>query len=112
MKSEIDLDEETEITESRLIRKGLGLAYGNASRTHGNNAVGNYKRMIQSLSRPVPDGDVDKRLTRIENSLKDLSEGLQDTRKQLGSMTAMMNVIILLNERTDDQLKNIGKKRR
>jgi len=68
--------------------------------------------MIQSLSRPAPDGDVDKRLTRIENSLKDLSEGLQDTRKPLGSMTAMMNVIILLNERTDDQLKNIGKKRR
>ena len=68
--------------------------------------------MIQSLSRPAPDGDVDKRLTRIENSLKDLSEGLQDTRKPLGSMIAMMNVIILLNERTDDQLKNIGKKRR
>lgn len=107
-----DSDDSEDLQENRLVRKGLGLAYSSHARTHGNSAETNYKKMSQNLSGIVPDGDIEKRLIRIENSLKDLSEGLINTRKQLGSMTAMMNVMILLNERTDDQLKNIGKKRR
>ena len=109
---EIRDSESSDLNENRLIRKGLGLAFSSQSKTHGDNAVKKYNQMSQVLSGSVKDGDVDTRLERIEKSLVSLSEGLTDTRKQIGSLVSMVNVLILMNERTDQQMKMLNRRRR
>lgn len=100
-----------QIQESRLVRKGLGLVYGAQARAHGNSAEKHYREASQTLSGVSKDGDINKKLRRLETSLTNLADGLIDTRKQLGAMTAMMNVMILLEERTDQHLKKLSRKR-
>ena len=114
MKSWDDLRErefsDSSLNESRLVRKGLGLAYGAQAKNHGNNAEKHFKQASQELSGLAKGGDIDLMLGKLAKSVLSLSEGLVDTRKQLGSMTAMMNVAILLEERTDQQLKKLSRK--
>ena len=114
-KDQEDLDVLSEpdyLSENRLVRKGLGLLYGRQSKTHGDSAVQNFKKIRQKMSGPTKVEDRNEDLEKIKESIVELSEGMIDLRKQLGSMTAMLTVLVLLNERTDDQIKKVFRNKR
>lgn len=103
-----------DLQESRLIRKGLGLTFSSASRGHGNKSVQHFKNSQQELSRMVPATDKDNlevRMNKIEKGLVEMSEGLISIRHQIGSLVSMVNIVILMNERSDSQFKKLMRKR-
>lgn len=103
--------DESEVLEEGVIRKGLGLVYGRQSKTHGDSAKQHFDR-VKTRHTPVRVGeDLDDRLLRIEKSLIDFAEGMVDIRKQIGSLVSMVNVVILLNERNDKEIKQLLRKR-
>ena len=64
-----DFMDDEELQEGRLIRKGLGLLYSRQSKTFGDKSVQHFNRVKQELSKPVPDGDLDKRLDNLEKGV-------------------------------------------
>jgi len=104
-----DFMDDEELQEGRLIRKGLGLLYSRQSKTFGDKSVQHFNRVKQELSKPVPEGDLDKRLDNLEKGFIELSEGMVQLRNQIGSLVSMVNISILLSERTDQQMKRLKK---
>ena len=104
-----DLVHDEELQEGRLIRKGLGLLYSRQSKSYGDKSVQHFNRVKQELSKPVPEGDLDKRLDNLEKGFIELSEGMVQLRNQIGSLVSMVNISILLSERTDQQMKRLKK---
>ena len=102
----------TTLDESRLIRKGLGIVYGRNSRNFGNQSVQNFKSAQQDLSRTNNNDNLDKRIQGLEQGLIKISEGMINMRYQIGSLVSMVNVLILINERTDDQFRKLMVRRR
>jgi hypothetical protein len=104
-----DLLHGEELQEGRLIRKGLGLLYSRQSKSYGDKSVQHFNRVKQELSKPVPDGDLDQRLDNLEKGFIELSQGMVQLRNQIGSLVSMVNISILLSERTDQQMKRLKK---
>jgi len=104
-----DLLNDEDLQEGRLVRKGLGLLYSRQSKTFGDKSVQHFNRVKQELSKPVPDGDLEKRLDNLEKGFVELSQGMIQLRHQIGSLVSMVNISILLNERTDKQIKHLKK---
>ena len=104
-----DFMDDEELQEGRLIRKGLGLLYSRQSKSYGDKSVQHFKRVKQELSKPVPDGDLDQRLDNLEKGFIVLSQGMVQLRNQIGSLVSMVNISILLSERTDQQMKRLKK---
>ena len=104
-----DLLYDEDLQEGRLVRKGLGLLYSRQSKTFGDKSVQHFNRVKQELSKPVPEGDLDKRLDNLEKGFIELSEGMVQLRNQIGSLVSMVNISILLSERTDQQMKRLKK---
>ena len=104
-----DFMDDEELQEGRLIRKGLGLLYSRQSKSYGDKSVQHFNRVKQELSKPVPEGDLDKRLDNLEKGFIELSEGMVQLRYQIGSLVSMVNISILLSERTDQQMKRLKK---
>ena len=104
-----DLLNDEDLQEGRLVRKGLGLLYSRQSKTFGDKSVQHFNRVKQELSKPVPEGDLDKRLDNLEKGFIELSEGMVQLRNQIGSLVSMVNISILLSERTDQQMKRLKK---
>ena len=104
-----DFMDDEELQEGRLIRKGLGLLYSRQSKSYGDKSVQHFNRVKQELSKPVPEGDLDKRLDNLEKGFIELSEGMVQLRNQIGSLVSMVNISILLSERTDQQMKRLKK---
>ena len=107
---------DSDLQESRLLRKGIGIAFSAKSKTYGNKSVQSFKTSQNELKRPTPpkdQTDLNIRMTKLENGLVEMNEGLINMRYQLGSLVAMVNVIILMNERSDLQIKKLmrGKRR-
>ena len=101
-----------QLDESRLVRKGLGLMYSGKSKSFGDKSVRHFQKMKQEVQRSFPDDDPVKRLERLEKGLVELSDGLTNMRYQIGSLVSMVNVVVLLNERTDEQIRKVMKPRR
>ena len=104
-----DFMDDEELQEGRLIRKGLGLLYSRQSKTFGDKSVQHFNRVKQELSKPVPDGDLEKRLDNLEKGFIELSQGMIQLRNQIGSLVGMVNISILMSERTDKQMKRLKK---
>lgn len=104
-----DLLNDEDLQEGRLVRKGLGLLYSRQSKTFGDKSVQHFNRVKQELSKPVPDGDLEKRLDKIEKGFIELSQGMIQLRNQVGSLVSMVNISILLSERTDREIKQLRK---
>ena len=102
-----DFMDDEELQEGRLIRKGLGLLYSRQSKSYGDKSVQHFNRVKQELSKPVPDGDLDQRLDNLEKGFIVLSQGMVQLRNQIGSLVSMVNISILLSERTDQQMKRL-----
>jgi len=93
------------LDENRLVRKGLG----RQSKTHGDKSVQNFKNSQWLLSNSSK--DIEKRMDNLEKGLIEYSEGMINLRKQIGSLVSMVNLSILLSERTDKQISKLSKKR-
>ena len=106
-----DFMDDEELQEGRLIRKGLGLLYSRQSKSYGDKSVQPFNRVKQELSKPVPDGDLDQRLDNLEKGFIELSQGMVQLRNQIGSLVSMVNISILLNERTDRQISKVMKRK-
>ena len=106
-----DFMDDEELQEGRLIRKGLGLLYSRQSKSYGDKSVQHFNRVKQELSKPVPDGDLDQRLDNLEKGFIELSQGMVQLRNQIGSLVSMVNISILLNERTDRQISKVMKRK-
>jgi len=104
-----DLLHDEDLQEGRLVRKGLGLLYSRQSKSYGDKSVQHFNRVKQELSKPVPDGDLDQRLDNLEKGFIELSQGMVQLRNQIGSLVSMVNISILLSERTDQQMKRLKK---
>ena len=104
-----DLLHDEDLQEGRLVRKGLGLLYSRQSKTFGDKSVQHFNRVKQELSKPVPDGDLEKRLDNLEKGFIELSQGMIQLRNQIGSLVGMVNISILMSERTDKQMKRLKK---
>ena len=104
-----DFMDDEELQEGRLIRKGLGLLYSRQSKSYGDKSVQHFNRVKQELSKPVPDGDLDQRLDNLEKGFIELSQGMVQLRNQIGSLVSMVNISILLSERTDQQMRRLKK---
>lgn len=100
---------EDSLNESRLLRKGLGLAFARQSKTHGDKSVQNFKNLQRLLSNPSK--DINSKLDNIEKGLVEHAEGMINLRKQIGSVASMVNLAILMNERTNQQITKLSKKR-
>ena len=98
------------LNESRLLRKGLGLAFARQSKTYGDKSIQNFKNLQRLLSNPSK--DMNSRIENIEKSLIEHAEGMINLRKQIGSVTSMVNLAILMNERTNQQITKLSRKRR
>ena len=106
-----DLLNDEDLQEGRLVRKGLGLLYSRQSKTFGDKSVQHFNRVKQELSKPVPDGDLDKRLDNLEKGFIELSQGMIQLRNQIGSLVGMVNISILMSERTDRQISKVMKRK-
>ena len=98
-----------QLEESRLVRKGLGLMYSGKSKSFGDKSVRHFQKMKQEVQKSFSDDDPIKRLETLEKGLVELSEGLINMRYQIGSLVSMVNVVLLLNERTDQQIRKVMK---
>lgn len=92
-----------ELTEG-IARKGAAAVYASNAKKYGDKA----DRLFQRGVSRVKSGDMastEERIKNLERGLSDTMEGLSALRKQIGSNTAMMLVIALMSERSDDQIK-------
>ena len=92
-----------------LVRTGSVLANANASKRHGDTAVGHLKNVSSILSNPIPQNSdpTDARLERIEKSLEQMAMAMVATRGQIGSVGAISTSAALL---ADTATKAIKKK--
>lgn len=97
------------LNENRFVRKGLGLAFARQSKTHGDKSVQNFKNLQRLLSNPSK--DINSKLDNIEKGLVEHAEGMINLRKQIGSVASMVNLAILMNERTNKQISKLSRKR-
>ena len=92
----IDLEEDENLNES-LLRKGSGLMFARSSKTFGDKAQSHYQAALGILTRPL--GTKDTEVSRLTDAISEMLRGNIETRKQLGSITSLSLVAVLLNER-------------
>jgi hypothetical protein len=97
------------LNENRFVRKGLGLAFARQSKTYGDKSIQNFKNLQRLLSNPSK--DINSKLDNIEKGFIEHAEGMINLRKQIGSVASMVNLAILMNERTNQQITKLSKKR-
>jgi len=92
----IDLEEDENLNES-LLRKGSGLVFARSSKTFGDKAESHYQRALGILTRPLNTKETE--VSRLGDAMTEMLRGNIETRKQLGAMTSLGLVAVLLNER-------------
>ena len=96
-------EDQHDINESRLLRKGGALLLARSAKKHADDAT----RSLTDAKRKIKGSSLDsdeERLKRIQDGLQDLCDGLISMRKQNGAITGIVITAVLLNERTNRQL--------
>ena len=96
-------DNQHDLNESRLLRKGGALLLARSAKKHGDDAT----RSLSDAKRKIKGSSLDtneERLKGIQDGLQDLCDGLISMRKQNGAITGIVTTAVLLNERTNRQL--------
>lgn len=99
-----------ELNESRFLRKTTALVLAGKSKKHGDDAVRHLKSAQQKFKRRGLDTP-EERIERLSDGLNDLCEGLISLRKQNGSAVGVSLSAVLMSERSNQQLKDLLKKR-
>ena len=104
-----EIENSKELNESRFLRKGVSLVFVRNAKKHGDDAVRHFKTAQTKLSKRPLDTP-EERIERLTEGLNDLCEGMISLRKQNGALTGISTSAVLLNERTNQQLKALLKK--
>jgi len=99
-------EDQHELNESRLLRKGGALLLARSAKKHGDDAT----RSLSDAKRKIKGSSLDndeERLKGIQDGLQDLCDGLISMRKQNGAITGIVTTAVLLNERTNRQLSKM-----
>jgi hypothetical protein len=99
--------DQPDLNESRLLRKGGALLLARSAKKHGDDAT----RSLSDAKRKIKGSPLDndnERLKSLQEGLRDLCDGLISMRKQNGATTGIVTTAVLLNERTNRQLKKLS----
>ena len=102
-------EESYELNESRLLGKGGALLLARSAKKHGDDAT----RSLNDAKRKIKGSSLhsdEERLKGIQDGLQDLCDGLISMRKQNGAITGIVTTGLLLNERTNRQLRKMNVK--
>jgi hypothetical protein len=102
-------DADTEdLTESRLLRRGIATAYGLRARNEGKK-VEMELNSAKNILRPRPNDTTEEQVKRLQEGLVQMCDANIALRHQLGAITAIVTTAVLLNERTNRQLKRMDR---
>jgi hypothetical protein len=87
-----------EFLEERLLRKGAGVMFASQSRTRGNKAERHFNNAITILTNNGLGSDAEP-LETLGKALVELSMGLVETRHQIGALTSLALIGVVLSER-------------
>ncbi len=93
-------EDQHDLNESRLLRKGGALLLARSAKKHGDDAT----RSLSDAKRKIKGSSLDndeERLKGIQDGLQDLCDGLTSMRKQNGAIAGIVTTAVLLNERTN-----------
>lgn len=108
---DIRTESDTEIQESRFIRKGTAAVFATRSKRHGDIAIREFNRAKQNLSQLSNISDDSKKIDHLGSALIHMLDGLSSLRHQLGSITSLATTGLLLSERTNSQITKIAQRR-
>ena len=98
-----------DLTESRLLRRGIATGYGLRARNEGKKVEMELNSAKNAL-RPRPNDTTEEQLKRLQEGLIQMCDANIALRHQLGAITAIVVSGQLLNERTNAQLEKVLKK--
>jgi len=102
-------DTDTEdLTESRLLRRGIATTYGLRARNEGKKVEMELNSAKNAL-RPRPNDTTEEQVKRLQDGLIQMCDANIALRHQLGAITAIVVSGQLFNERTNTQLERIIK---
>ena len=102
-------DTDTEdLTESRLLRRGIATGYGLRARNEGKKVEMELNSAKNAL-RPRPNDTTEEQVKRLQEGLIQMCDANIALRHQLGAITAIVTTAVLLNERTNRQLKRMDR---
>ena len=102
-------DNDTEdLTESRLLRRGIATGYGLRARNEGKKVEMELNSAKNAL-RPRPNDTTEEQVKRLQEGLIQMCDANIALRHQLGAITAIVTTAVLLNERTNRQLKRMDR---
>ena len=102
-------DTDTEdLTESRLLRRGIATTYGLRARNEGKKVEMELNSAKNAL-RPRPNDTTEEQVKRLQEGLIQMCDANIALRHQLGAITAIVVSGQLFNERTNTQLEKILK---
>ena len=104
-------DTDTEdLTESRLLRRGIATGYGLRARNEGKKVEMELNSAKNAL-RPRPNDTTEEQVKRLQEGLIQMCDANIALRHQLGAITAIVVSGQIFNERTNTQLDKVLKKR-
>lgn len=98
-----------DLTESRLLRKGIAAAYAVRARNEGKK-VERELASAKNVLRPRQKDTTEEQISRLQEGLIQMCDANIALRHQLGAITAIVVSGQLFNERTNAQLEKILKK--
>jgi hypothetical protein len=107
---EIRYDNTEVLSESRFLRKGIATVYGLRARNEGQK-IERELSSAKNLLRPHAGDTVEEQVKRLQEGLIQMCDANIALRKQLGAITAIVVSGQLLNERTNQQLEKVLKRR-
>ena len=99
-------EDQHDINESRLLRKGGALLLARSAKKHGDDAT----RSLTDAKRKIKGSSLDsdeERLKGIQDGLQDLCDGFISMRKQNGAITGIVTTAVLFNERTNAHIRKL-----
>jgi len=97
-----------DLNESRLLRRGIATGYGLRARNEGKKIEMELNSAKNAL-RPRPNDTTEEQVKRLQEGLIHMCDANIAPRHQLGAITAIVTTAVLLNERTNRQLKRMDR---
>ena len=98
-----------DLTESRLLRRGIATGYGLRARNEGKKVEMELNSAKNAL-RPRPNDTTEEQVKRLQEGLIHMCDANIALRHQLGAITAIVVSGQLFNERTSTELEKIIRK--
>ena len=98
----------SDMLEEKFIRKGAVLAFANQSKTHGDQSVKHFNNAKQKLN-SAQNLDIEGKLDALIESEKELLNGLNAQRIQIGFLVSVAVASAILSEKTNSEIQKLHK---